>query len=64
MTTHDWEALIKTALLGTARAPLPEALTRQAEVWGLDPASEPARLALDMLAMARLQRRAGIVLGQ
>lgn len=61
VTTHDRDLLIKTALLGTARAPLPENLIRQAEAWGLDPAGEPARLALDLLAMMRLQGNAGVV---
>lgn len=64
MNTTLWDALTKTALLGTARAPLSEALERQAAALGLEPGEAPARTALELLAALGLLRKAGFPLAE
>ncbi|MCC7505030.1 MAG: hypothetical protein IT259_07010 [Saprospiraceae bacterium] len=62
MNTRERNLLVRTALLGTARAPLPAELLARARSWGLPTGVEPARLVLDLLAMAAVQHKAGALL--
>lgn len=64
MNSKDWELLVKTALMGTARAPLPETFVLQTDAQGLGQDTDPARAALALLSSAQLLRKAGFPLSR